>query len=210
MTQIPFALSKFVRPLLVGLLVGTMAIAVGEWAVIQPRAERNRVMLLQLDALRGENRRAEDLLADYKTFKHSAEEVEREYTAALDSVPTEAELAGALKDIETVTEAAGVSLVRFTPETKKDASAVRPAASKGGASPAPVITTRPISVVVRCGFADYQSLLGRLATYPRLLTVEGFRMRSANCSGYTIEASISLNCYYKPTTPEAANKAGGR
>lgn len=198
---------RLLRPVLLGVVAGVIALSLFEWVVVQQRVRANTALASQLAAVRDENNQTEHVLADYESFKREAEKTERRFELAIDAVPTEAELAGALQDLESVTKAAGVSLVRFAPGVSRDTAP--PAPSSPARKPAqaaspvvgPAINARPLAVTVRCGFADYQSLLGRLATYPRLLTVEGFRMKSANTGGYTIEASLALNCYFKQAPP---------
>lgn len=197
------------RSVAAGLLTGMAALAMFCWVVVSPRARANDEAAAALASLHEENERTERALADYEAFKRDADATDKRFTDAIAAVPTEAEFAGALQDIETLTKASGVSLVRFAPAAPSipPAGPPKPGKSPNGAVVAPV-TARPIAVVVRCGFDDFQSLLGRLAAYPRLLTVESFRMRGANRDGFTVEAALTLDCYYKPA-PDAATAAGG-
>lgn len=196
--------ARIAMSLALGLLAGAALAAAGEWALVGPRTEANTKLGGQLERLRAENRKTELMVADYDAFRRDAAEIERRFASALASVPTEAELAAALQDLERVAAASGVSLVRFAPGAPARAPAATPV--KGGAAAAaPVqISARPISVVVRSGFRDFRALLERLSTYPRLLTVDGFTMKSSNAGGYTLEASIALKCYFKQTPPAAA------
>ncbi len=197
----------WLRPIATGVIAGALAASLFGWFVVRPRMRANDEAEAALALIRADNDRTEQLLSDYDAFKRDAEDTERRFSQAIAAVPTEAELAGALQDLEGVTRDAGVSLVRFAPAALRDNGSSRntPVAPKPGvpAQPQPSINARQIAVVVRCGFGDYQSLLGRLASFPRLLTVEGFRMRSANRDGFTIEASLTLNCYYKQAPPIA-------
>lgn len=187
-----------VRPLavLLGALVGLAAWGGAEATTLGTKAEANGRERAKLEALKAENARTEAMIADYDRFEQEAARTEAEYAVAIAAVPTEAELAGALDDLQRVTAASGVSLARFSP---------RPAAP--GAPNALGLESRPIDLSLRCGFPEYRALLRRLAEYPRLLTVESFAMRSANDGPYTIEATVGLNCYFKPA-PAAATPAG--
>ena len=106
-----------------------------------------------LALIRADNDRTEQLLSDYDAFKRDAEDTERRFSQAIAAVPTEAELAGALQDLEGVTRDAGVSLVRFAPAAPRDNGSSRntPVAPKPGvpAQPQPSINARQIAVVVR-------------------------------------------------------------
>lgn len=193
-----------------GLAVAAVLYIAGEWALMQPRASENEDLVAKLEVLRIENARTEQMIAGYGDFKHEADEVERRFDTALAAVPTEAELASVLEDLEAVTSASGVSLVRFTPATAASPRAPAPAKSDAhAASPARVtVESRPIAAVVRCGFDDYRELLARLASYPRLLTVESFSMKSAAAGRYTVEAAVEMNCYFKKAPAEALAPRG--
>jgi Tfp pilus assembly protein PilO len=192
-----------VRATVVGALAAAAVFGMAEWLAFRSIASANHELRARLELLRLENERTEQMIARYDEFEREAEVAEAEFAAALAAVPTEAELAGALDDLERVTEASGVSLVRFTP-------GARPAPLTPGPTPAsdaPPLQSRPISVSVRSGFREVRSLLERLAAYPRLLTVESFSMRSSNRGPYTLEASLGMSCYFKRPPAEATPPA---
>ena len=83
-------------------------------------------------------------------------------------------------------------LVRFTPER---------AAAAGGAAAA--LQVRRVTVVVRGGYRELESLLASLGTYSRLLTVESFSAQTAKDGGHALEATIGLSCYFKTSPPAA-------
>jgi Tfp pilus assembly protein PilO len=175
-----------------GVAVGLVLAALCEWQVVQPLVAENERVAAELAAARSENERTEQMVADYETFKADAEAIERQFAVALEAVPTEAELAGALQDLERVAEASGVDLVRFSP-TPPTSSANAAGDTHGGVQ----VSAAPISVVVRADFATYKNLLARVASYPRLLAVDGFTVRAARSGSHTLEAALSLKGYYK-------------
>jgi Tfp pilus assembly protein PilO len=185
---------------LAGLFVGAVVYAAAELALLQPRAADNATLAAEVEVVRIDNARTEQMVGDYDAFRAEADRVEAEFRATLEAVPTEAELATALEDVEGVTAASGVSLVRFVP----GAGAPAPPAATG--SDGVRIEARPITASVRCTFGEFRDLLGRLATYPRLLTVEGFTMKSATSGRFTIEATVAMNCYYKQAPPLAVDE----
>ena len=192
------------RTVVAGAALGTFLLLVGEWSLVQPRVHANDDLRAKVDALRVENARTETMIAEYERFKREAEEVERQFAAALESVPSEAELAGALEDLEQVTKASGVNLVRFTPQAAPRPPATRPATARSAAGKPPVVATPPvalqarsITIALRGRFAEVRGLLERLAGYERLLTVEGLKLRTATLGPYTLEATVDLKCYYK-------------
>lgn len=175
------------RAIVAGLVLGTLALLASEWLVVRPRVEENAVARARLEVLEIENERTERMIADYERFKREAEEIEQQFAVAVEAVPSEAELAGALEDLEGVTTASGMRLVRFAPQADAPAPASASAA----------IRSQPITIALRGTYVDFQRLLGRLAGYERLLTVEGFRMRSATAGPFTLEATVDLKCYFK-------------
>lgn len=185
------------RAPLAGLAAGLLLAATGEWALVGSLAAENDELRGRLAALQTENAKIERMIADYETFKRDAAEIEARFATALEAVPSEAELTGALQDLEQVTRATGVDLVRFTPGALPRATK-KPA----GRGQTEAVAARPITIVVRSTFSDFRSLLDRIALYPRLLTVEGFSMRSTTNGRYTLEASVRLNCYYKQAPAE--------
>ena len=192
------------RTVVAGAALGTLMLLVGEWSLVQPRVRANDDLRERVDALRVENARTETMIAEYERFKREAEEVERQFAAALESVPSEAELAGALEDLEQVTKASGVNLVRFTPQPAPRPPAARPATARSAVGKPPVVAAPPvalqarsITIALRGRFAEVRGLLERLAGYERLLTVEGLKLRTATLGAYTLEATVDLKCYYK-------------
>lgn len=185
---------RALRAIVAGLAAATVLYALVEWQLFQARAAENETLRAKLDLIRLDNANTEQMIADYDDFKTEADAVEARFATALAAVPTEAELAGALDDLQRVTAASGVSLVRFTPSAPT---------AKPVSPPTAAVQARPITVAVRCSFDDYRDLLTRLAAYPRLLTVESFSMKGASSGKYTIEASIGLNCYFKEAPPES-------
>jgi hypothetical protein len=192
------------RTVVAGAALGTLVLLVGEWSLVQPRVRANDDLRAKVDALRVENARTETMIAEYERFKREAEEVERQFAAALESVPSEAELAGALEDLEQVTKASGVNLVRFTPQPAPRPPIAKPATARPAAGKPAVVTAPPvalqarsITIALRGRFAEVRGLLERLAGYERLLTVEGLKLRTATLGPYTLEATVDLKCYYK-------------
>ena len=183
------------RAVVAGIAAACAVFGAAEWQVMQERAAENARLAARRDALRIENARTEQMIVGYDEFARESDRLEREFAAALEAVPTEAELAGAVDDLERVAAASGVNLVRFVPATPR-----APGAKSG---PAVTVQSRPITIGVRCAFDDYRELLSRLAAYPRLLTVESFSMKSASAGRYSLEATIGLNCYFKQVPAEA-------
>jgi Tfp pilus assembly protein PilO len=180
-------------------VVAALAIAAFELLAVQSIHNESARTRQALAKLRDENAKTERMVADYDAFKRSAEQVDRDFDVAIAAVPEEAELASALEDVERVTAAAGVNLVRFTPSAA--ARGAKPATKAAGGV---ALGARPVAILVRSSFSGYRDLLDRLATYPRLLTVERFAMRSSPSEDYSLEASITLNCYYKKAGEIAA------
>jgi Tfp pilus assembly protein PilO len=177
------------RTLVTGLVLGTLAFLACEWLVVRPRAQANDEARARLEVLKIENERTERMIAEYESFKRDAAEIEQQFAVAVEAVPSEAELASALEDLEGVTTASGMRLVRFSPQ---------PSAPRSASAPPPAaIESQPITIALRGTYVDFQRLLGRLAGYERLLTVEGFRMRSATAGRFTLEATVDLKCYFK-------------
>jgi Tfp pilus assembly protein PilO len=191
-------LSPRTKALVLAVVAG-LALAGGvEVWLVAPAAETNASLQSELDRLTADNARTEEMIADYEQFKRDADEVQRRFDEAIAAVPSEAELAAALDDLQRVTEATGVYLVRFSPGP---APTPRPAPAPGSpdAQQVPAVSARPIVAVVRSDFEGFRRLLVRLAEYPRLLTVEGFTMRPSTDQRFAVEASVSLNCYFKRT-----------
>ncbi len=186
--------SRALKAAVAGLAVASALYALGEWQLFQARAAENETLRAKLDLIRLDNANTEQMIAGYDDFKREADEVEARFATALAAVPTEAELAGALDDLQRVTAASGVSLVRFTPAAPS---------AKPASPPTAAVQARQITVAVRCSFDDYRELLARLAAYPRLLTVESFSLKGASAGEYSIDASIGLNCYFKKAPPES-------
>lgn len=194
-----------------GLLAGLFIWGVLEFVSIRPLAADADRLAAELQAVRDENGRTESMIANYETFRLEAERVEADYSDALAAVPSEAELAAALADVERVTGASGVKLVAFEPGKQAPKAAVAKAPTAAGApEPQATVEARPVAVVIHSRYEPTQSLLDRLATYPRLLTVESFSLRSHNTGTFTTEASLILNCYYKVAPPAATAAASGR
>lgn len=194
-----------------GVLAGLFTWGVLEFVVIGPLAADADRLSSDLQAVRDENSRTESMIANYEAFRVEAERVEADYAEALSAVPSEAELAAALADIERVTGASGVKLVAFEPAKQASKAAVTKGTTASGApAPQPTIEARPVAVVIHSRYEPTQSLLDRLSTYPRLLTVESFSLRPHNTAGYTTEASLTLNCYYKVAPPESSTPESGR
>ncbi len=194
-----------------GLLAGLLIWGVLEFVSIRPLAADADRLAAELQAVRDENGRTESMIANYETFRLEAERVEAEYSDALAAVPSEAELAAALADVERVTGASGVKLVAFEPAKISPKPSVAKSSNAAGApAPQAAVEARPVSVVIHSRYEPTQSLLDRLATYPRLLTVESFSLRSHNTGAFTTEASLILNCYYKVAPPAATAAASGR
>lgn len=194
-----------------GLLAGLLIWGVLEFVSIRPLSADADRLAAELRAVRDENGRTESMIANYETFRLEAERVEADYSDALAAVPSEAELAAALADVERVTGASGVKLVAFEPAKVAPKPAVAKS-SNAQRAPAPqaAVEARPVSVVIHSRYEPTQSLLDRLATYPRLLTVESFSLRSHNTGAFTTEASLILNCYYKVAPPAATAAVSGR
>jgi Tfp pilus assembly protein PilO len=194
-----------------GLLAGLLMWCALEFVSIRPLATDADRLAAELQAVRDENGRTESMIANYEAFRVEAERVEADYADALAAVPSEAELAAALADVERVTGASGVRLVAFEPAklAPKPAAAI-PTNATGAPAPQAVVEARPVAVVIHSRYEPTQSLLDRLATYPRLLTVESFTLRSHNTGAYTTEASLTLNCYYKVAPPAATAAASAR
>jgi Tfp pilus assembly protein PilO len=190
------------RTAVAGLLAGVALLGLAEWLSFGARARANADLATRLGTLQAENARTEEMIARYDEFEREADRIEAEYQSALLAVPTEAELAGALDDLERVTGSAGVELVRFVPGPL---AAPKPNAPTTAAPTGPAIQSRPITAVVRCSFAGFRDLLGRLAAYPRLLTVESFAMRPATDGRYSVETTVAMNCFYKQA-PDAARR----
>ena len=113
-----------------------MTLVAADRAFVAPQSLTNDEIRAKLELLRIENERTERMIADYETFKRDAAEVERQFAVAVAAVPDQAELAGALEDLEGVTAASGMSLTRFTPQ-----------GSTGGGAPADQrIATKTTSV----------------------------------------------------------------
>lgn len=192
---------------LTGLLASLLVVAgcgAVEFFLVQPASADNQRLASELASLSEENRRTEAMVANYEQFRDEAARVEAEYAETLSAIPSEAELAAALNDLEDVTRASGVKLIGFTPSKVPP----KPAATSGASTAAPPspVDSRQIAVAVHSRYDALHALLDRLATYPRLLTVESFSVRSANAEGYTAEATLTLNCYFKVAPqPAAAN-----
>ncbi len=187
-----------------GVVAGLLSWVALEIGLIRPLASEADRLATELQRVRDDNGRTEAMIANYEAFRREAESVEAEYAEALAAVPSEAELAAALADVERVTGAAGVRLVAFEPAkaTPKPPPPM-PATGQEPAVSQPVVEARPVSVVIHTRYEPTQALLDRLATYPRLLTVESFSLKSHNSGAFTTEASLTLNCYFKtaPATP---------
>lgn len=194
-----------------GLLAGLLVWGVLEFVSIRPFAADADRLAAELQAIRDENGRTESMIANYEAFRVEAERVEADYADALAAVPSEAELAAALTDVERVTGASGVRLVAFEPAKLALKPAVAKSSNAAGApAPPAAVEARPVAVMIHSRYEPMQSLLDRLATYPRLLTVESFSLRSHNTGTFTTEASLTLNCYYKVAPPAATAAASGR
>ncbi len=191
-----------------GVVAGLLAWAALEIGLIRPLASEADRLAAELQRVRDDNGRTEAMIANYEAFRREAESVEAEYAEALAAVPSEAELAAALADVERVTGASGVRLVAFEPAkaTPKQPSPV-PATGEEPPISQPVVEARPVSVVIHTRYEPTQALLDRLATYPRLLTVESFSLKSHNSGAYTTEASMTLNCYFKTAPSTIASPA---
>lgn len=192
-------------------LSGLLAWGVVEYVAIRPLSADADRLAVELKAVRDENGRTEAMIANYEAFRLEAERVEADYAEALAAVPSEAELAAALADVERVTGASGVKLVAFEPAkvTPKPPVAKAPDAATASTPPVPV-EARSVSVRIHSRYEPTQSLLDRLAGYPRLLTVESFTLRALNTGVYTTEASLTLNCYYKVAPAAASTSTPGR
>jgi Tfp pilus assembly protein PilO len=194
-----------------GVLAGLVAWGALEVIAIRSLAADADRLSSELQAVRDENSRTESMIANYEAFRVEAERVEADYADALAAVPSEAELAAALADVERVTGASGVKLVAFEPGKPAPIAAVAKApTATGDPAPSATVEARPVAVVIHSRYEPTQLLLDRLATYPRLLTVESFSLRSHNSGAYTTEASLILNCYYKVAPPTATSAASGR
>lgn len=203
----PSPRSTALKAIVAGLAAAAVLYGLGEWQLFQARAAENETLRARLDLIRLDNANTELMIADYDDFKSEADAVEARFATALSAVPTEAELAGALDDLQRVTAASGVSLIRFTPSGSTATPASSPTAPPASSA---AVHARQITVAVRCSFDAYRDLLARLAAYPRLLTVESFSMKGASAGEYTIEASIGLNCYFKEAPPESLATTSAR
>jgi len=206
-----------VKAIGIGLAVGAVLFAIGDYTLVWGTTDAVANMRTQLAALESDNGKIEAMVepSAYEAFKQQCAEEEKEFQTALEAVPSEAELAAALKDLENVMGSTGVNMIRFTPgpAPAKPAPAPAPDATPGkpGEAPAPPqvqISARPIEVEVAANFRSYQALLNALAGNQRLLTVEGFTMStlpggSDARSRVTLKAKLALKGYFKQI-PEAA------
>lgn len=194
-----------------GVLAGLLAWGALEFVAIRPLSADADRLASELQAVRDENGRTESMIANYEAFRVEADRVEADYAEALAAVPSEAELAAALSDVERVTGASGVKLVAFEPGKLAPKPVVAKAPTVTGApAPSATVEARSVAVLIHSRYEPTQQLLDRLATYPRLLTVESFSLRSHNTGAYTTEASLILNCYYKVAPPVVPATAPGR
>ncbi len=86
-----------------GVVAGLLAWAALEIGLIRPLASEADRLAAELQRVRDDNGRTEAMIANYEAFRREAESVEAEYAEALAAVPSEAELAAALADVERVT-----------------------------------------------------------------------------------------------------------
>ena len=232
----PMLSKERMRALLVGLGIGVVLVAAGEYAFVSAESAKATNLQTMVDAKRRENVSLEALIGTpeaYDEFKKQCENEQVEFEQALGAVPSEQELAAALTDLEAVMKSTGVNLVSFTPGkaiananlaqpappvASRDAAAAKDAKKdpKGpdakDEAPAPVtIQARPIDVTVLANFRSYQALLNALAGHSRVLTTEGFTMSSDSTRPpYSMKSKIALKVYFKQVPAEAAAPAPGK
>lgn len=193
-----------------GVTAGLAAWGALEVTVIRPLRQDGDRVETGLRAVRDEIGRTEAMIANYEAYRAEAESVESEYAEALSAVPSEAELAAALADVERVTGASGIRLVAFEPAKAAPKPAATASPNGGTAAPLPpAVQARPVAVILHSRYEPTQSLFDRLARYPRLLTVESFTLRSIGTGTFTTEAALTLNCYYKVAPPELSETVRG-
>lgn len=226
----PMLSAARLRALLVGLGIGIVLSATGDYALVSGESASAASLHTMVEAKRRENTQLEALIGTpeaYDAFKQQCESEQVEFEQALDAVPSEQELAAALTDLEEVMKATGVNLVSFSPgkaiananlgapsdpnaptaaaDPKKPATKDPKSADPKDAAPAPVtIQARPIDVTVLASFRSYQALLNALAGHSRVLTTEGFTMSSDSTRPpYTMKSKLAVKVYFK-AVPQAA------
>lgn len=140
-----------------------------------------------------ENEKSRAQIDVYKQFELEAADVEKRYLEVLGQVPTEAELQGVLDEAGKLADSSGATVTEFKPGKPKPLINPEIAAGKLEA-----ISEQPIHLEARTDFTGLRTLVERLNSSTRLISISSFTIRQQSIAGGdTLEASVELSTYSK-------------
>lgn len=129
----------------------------------------------------------------YEQFLLEAADVERRYIEVLGQVPTEAELEGVLAEAGKLADSSGATVTEFTPGKPTQVINSEIASGKLAA-----ISEQPIHLEARTDFVGLRTLVERLNSSNRLISISSFTIRQrAIAPGDTLEATVELSTFSK-------------
>ena len=152
-----------------------------------------------------ENEKSRQQIDVYRQFEIEAEEVAKRYQEVLGQVPTEAELEGVLDEAGKLADSSGATVTEFKPG--KPTPIINPEIAAGKLE---AISEQPIHLEARTDFTGLRTLVERLNSSNRLISITSFSIRQqAIGGGDTLEASVELSTYSKrvdstPAVPPAS------
>lgn len=169
--------------------LASATVGLGEYLVVRPIDDRRLDVSSRADELARKNEADEATLVGYEQFLATKADTDARYADATAAIPTQAELASVLGSVRDLATAARMHLVQFTP-----ASSPTDDARDG-------LRRFNATALVRGRYADLRAFFESVAEFRRLLTVDSFTASQSPAQDGSLDATISLTCYYKALPP---------
>jgi Tfp pilus assembly protein PilO len=201
------------QPIAAGAVLAAFAGAVFVWLAILPRAGERERVAAQLTAIRTENAKNRDVVANFEAFMAEFERNQKQYEEYTARIPLEAEKERVSGDLERLANAVhdGKRNLRAR-VTLFETGKVKPLQKDhpGVAS----LSEVPVTINIQGNYAGLKRLLGELTAADRLIAVRGYEMSARVNRGAddldTVNASIRLVTFFKrmqPALPDAQSAA---
>lgn len=180
--------------LVLGFVGLVLIVAAGVYFVVSPLQAEIAALQAKLSAQRNELNQARAQVAELARFRRELAELEKRLVVLRDKLPTERETPGLYRTLSDAAIQAGLGVSLFQP---KEARAKD------------YVNEIPISVTAEGGYHQLGKFFERVATLPRVVTVNEFKVTSLSKSRTSIKADLTLATYmYRATPLPAPGKPG--
>jgi len=168
-------------------LVGVVALLAGAYfLLIAPVQGRIDVLVTKRTALNTEVNQVRAQVAEIERFKREIAELEKRLALLKDRLPSEKETPTLYRAVSTAAEQSGLGVALFQPKPSV---------------PKDVVSEIPITITAQGSYHQLAKFFERVASLPRVVTVNDFKMTGLAKSKDSVKADLTLATYMYRTLP---------